>query len=136
MRKLMTILIAALAMLASVGCEKNENLSHNSVQGNITLSAVINNGGTKTSLGALNNGEYPVLWSEGDAIAVVNNNQIFTFTLKEGEGGKTKGIFELADGAAESFDPQKEIKAFYSNLLQSYKTKFLLCKNNSSVKNF
>lgn len=95
MRKLMTILTAALVMLAAVGCEKNENLPDNSVQGNITLSAVINNGGTKTSLGALNNGEYPVLWSEGDAIAVINNSKLFKFVVDAEDAGSTSGTFTL-----------------------------------------
>lgn len=116
MKKLMNLLAAALVMFAAISCDKSETLPDNSANGKITLSAIINNSATKTSLGALEDGEYPVLWSEGDAIAVVNNNQTFTFTLKEGEGGKTKGIFELADGAAESFDPQKEIKAFYPDI--------------------
>ncbi|MBQ2912862.1 MAG: hypothetical protein IJE52_04135 [Bacteroidales bacterium] len=127
MRKLMNIFAAALIMLYAVGCEKNESLPDDNKQdGKITLTAVIGNSGTKTSLGTLENGEYPVLWSEGDAIAVVNNNQIFTFTLKEGEGGKTKGIFELADGAAESFDPQKEIKAFYPDIVD-YNGTAIIC---------
>lgn len=116
MKKLMNLLATALVMFAAISCDKSETLPDNSANGKITLSAIINNSATKTSLGALEDGEYPVLWSEGDAIAVVNNNQTFTFTLKEGEGGKTKGIFELADGAAESFDPQKEIKAFYPDI--------------------
>ena len=116
MKKLMNLLAVALVMFAAISCDKSETLPDNSANGKITLSAIINNSATKTSLGALEDGEYPVLWSEGDAIAVVNNNQIFTFTLREGEGGKTKGIFELADGAAESFDPQKEIKAFYPDI--------------------
>lgn len=114
MRKMMNIFAAALVMLAALGCEKNETLpDNNQHNGKITLTAVIGNGGTKTSLGTLDNGQYPVLWSEGDAIAVINGENVFGFTLKAGEGGKTKGIFELTDGPAESFDPQQEIKAFY-----------------------
>lgn len=114
MRKMMNIFAAALVMLAALGCEKNETLpDNNQHNGKITLTAVIGNGGTKTSLGTLENEQYPVLWSEGDAIAVINGENVFGFTLKEGEGGKTKGIFELTDGSAESFDPQEEIKAFY-----------------------
>ena len=88
MKKLMNLLAAALVMFAAISCDKSETLPDNSANGKITLSAIINNSATKTSLGALEDGEYPVLWSEGDAIAVVNNNQIFTFTLKEGQGGK------------------------------------------------
>jgi len=118
MRKLMTILIAALAMLASVGCEKNENLSHNSVQGNITLSAVINNGGTKTSLGALNNGEYPVLWSEGDAIAVINNGKLFKFVVDAEDAGSTSGtftlqLFENCGYTEEDFKVDQPVQAIY-----------------------
>ncbi|MBR2478690.1 MAG: hypothetical protein IKB48_07545 [Bacteroidales bacterium] len=114
MRKMMNIFAAALVMLAALGCEKNETLpDNNQHNGKITLTAVIGNGGTKTSLGTLDNGQYPVLWSEGDKIAVINGENVFGFTLKAGEVGKTKGIFELTDGPAESFDPQQEIKAFY-----------------------
>ena len=114
MRKMMNIFAATLVMLAALGCEKNETLpDNNQHNGKITLTAVIGNGGTKTSLGTLDNGQYPVLWSEGDKIAVINGENVFGFTLKAGEGGKTKGIFELTDGPAESFDPQQEIKAFY-----------------------
>jgi len=118
MRKLMTILTAALVMLAAVGCEKNENLPDNSVQGNITLSAVINNGGTKTSLGALNNGEYSVLWSEGDAIAVINNGKLFKFVVDAEDAGSTSGtftlqLFENCGYTEEDFKVDQPVQAIY-----------------------
>ena len=118
MRKFMNILAAALVMLAAVGCEKNENLPDNSVQGTITLSAVINNGGTKTSLGALNSGKYPVLWSEGDAIAVINNGKLFKFVVDAEDAGSTSGtftlqLFENCGYTEEDFKVDQPVQAIY-----------------------
>ena len=73
MKKLFTLFAAALVMLlAASSCEKNEVLPEGNTEGKVvTLKASINNGGTKTSLGEKNGETYPVLWSEGDAIAVI-----------------------------------------------------------------
>ena len=135
MKKLFTLFAAALVMLAAVSCEKNEVLPGGNVEGKvITLKASINNGETKTSLGAgvaVPESDpvqytYPVLWSEGDAIAVIQTNgvgqgqaaRIFKFVLKEGDGGKTSGEFELeiSDNCgytAGDFNASEEIIAFY-----------------------
>ncbi len=114
MRKLFNLFAAALVMLAAASCEKNEVLPDNNSEGKIvTLKASINNGGTKTSLGRWDdvNSEYPVLWSEGDEIAVIQGSNVYKFTLKHGDGGKTSATFEcqLADG----FNPNGYYIAIY-----------------------
>ena len=109
MRKIIGIFAAALVMLAVVGCEKNETLPDNSSKV-ITLSATINNGGTKTSLGALENGEYPVLWSEGDAIAIIQNGTKYEFTLSEGEGTT---VAKFTSAAADGFNSSEAFMAYY-----------------------
>ena len=113
MRKIMNIFAAALVMSAAAGCEKNENLLSDipSTGKVITLSATINNGDTKTSLGALENGEYPVLWSEDDAIAVINNGKLFKFVVDAEDAGTTQGTFTCTEG--EGFDETLPIQAFY-----------------------
>ena len=114
MRKLMNILAVALVMLAAVGCEKNETLLPDNSPKVVTLTATINNGRTKTSLGALESSGYPTLWSDGDAIAVIQNNEIYKFNLTSG-AGTSAGTFTL-DGTetySTSFSSAGEIKAFY-----------------------
>ena len=113
MRKFMNIFAAALIMLAAVSCEKNEVLPDNNSEGKVvTLKASINNGGTKTSLGGEkgSDGKYPVLWSEGDKIAVIQGNNIYEFTL-EGKGGSSSGTFTYSGTG--NFDPSQGYKAFY-----------------------
>ncbi len=119
MRKLMNIFAAALVMLAAVGCEKNETLPDNSSKV-ITLSATINNGDTKTSLGEWDseNNEYPVLWSANDAIAVINNGTLFKFVVDAEDAGTTHGtftleVFENCGYTAEDFDAAQPVQAFY-----------------------
>ena len=113
MRKFMNIFAAALVMLAAASCEKNEVLPDNNSEGKIvTLKASINNGGTKTSLGGEKGSDdkYPVLWSEGDKIAVIQDLNFYIFTL-EGEGGTASGTFTSSD--AEGFNPEGGYSAFY-----------------------
>ncbi len=112
MRKLFNLFVAALVVLAAVSCEKNEVLPHNSEGKVVTLSATIDNRGTKTALGGWDdvNSEYPVLWSKGDKIAVIQEPYFYIFTL-EGEGGTASGTFTSSD--AEGFDPEGEYSAFY-----------------------
>ena len=113
MRKFMNIFAAALIMLAVASCEKNEVLPDNNSEGKIvTLKASINNGGTKTSLGGEKGSDdkYPVLWSEGDAIAVIQGSNVYKFTLKDG-AGETSATFQSE--SANSFDPSQPYNAFY-----------------------
>ena len=121
MRKFMNIFAAALIMLAAASCEKNEVLPDNNSEGKVvTLNASINNGGTKTSLGGEkgSDGKYPVLWSEGDAIAVIqedNNSEnygsVYIFTLSEGGAGKASATFECNN--ANGFNPDLPYRAVY-----------------------
>lgn len=90
MRKLFNLLAAALVVLAAAGCDKNENLFPDSQEGKvITLSATIDNGGTKTSLGDPTSGEYPVLWSANDQIALIQGTNVCVLTLSSGENTTT-----------------------------------------------
>ena len=85
MRKIMNIFAATLVMLAAASCEKNETLPDNNSEGKVvTLKASINNGETRTSLGAKVDNIYPVLWSAGDAISVIQESSSYTFVLSEG----------------------------------------------------
>ena len=118
MRKLFNLFAAALVMLAAASCEKNEVLPDNNSEGKVvTLKASINNGGTKTSLGGEkgSDGKYPVLWSAGDAIAVIQNGEIYKFVLSSvGNSGQT-GTFVLDNPSSyqNGFNENGEIKAFY-----------------------
>ena len=119
MRKLFNFFAAALVMLAAASCEKNEVLPDNNSEGKVvTLKASINNGGTKTSLGGEKGSDdkYPVLWSEGDAIAVIQqedgiDGSVYTFTLSEGGAGKASATFECNN--AEGFNPDQDYRAVY-----------------------
>ena len=121
MRKFMNIFVAALIMLAAASCEKNEVFPDNNSEGKVvTLKASINNGGTKTSLGGEKGSDdkYPVLWSEGDAIAVIqedidseNYGSVYIFTLSEGGAGKASATFECNN--ANGFNPDLEYRAVY-----------------------
>ena len=113
MRKLFNFFAAALVMLAAASCEKNEVLPDNNSEGKVViLNASINNGGTKTSLGQGVGDpiQYPVYWSEGDAIAVIQGSNVYEFTLKTG-AGKTSATFQST--SAKNFDPENPYKAFY-----------------------
>lgn len=123
MRKFMNIFAAALIMLAAASCEKNEVLPDNNSEGKIvTLNASINNGGTKTSLGAAvwEEGDpkvYPVLWSEGDAIAVIqedinseNYGSVYIFTLSTG-ANTTLATFTCDN--TNGFNPDLDYRAVY-----------------------
>ncbi len=111
MKNIIGIFAVALVMFTAVSCEKNEVIPGGNVEGKIvTLAASINNGGTKTSLGVKDGDTYPVLWSKGDVIAVMQGSNKYEFTLKEGEG-TTSATFQCE--SAEGFDPTKSYRACY-----------------------
>ncbi len=117
MRKLFNLFAAALVMLTAASCEKNEVLPDNNTEGKvITLKATINNGETKTSLGEKGtDGTYPVLWSAGDEIAVIQIgditlNQVNTFRLST--GAETTSATFTCENAVD-FDPSKDYLAVY-----------------------
>ena len=114
MRKIMNIFAAALVMLAAVSCEKNETLPDNNSEGKVvTLKASINNGETRTSLGAKVDDIYPVLWSAWDAISVIQGSSSYTFVLSPECAGETSGTFMYPAEQAPNFNPEENYMAFY-----------------------
>ena len=114
MRKLFNLFAAALVMVAAVSCEKNETLPDNNSEGKVvTLKASINNGETRTSLGAKVDDIYPVLWSAGDAISVIQGSSAYTFVLSPECAGETSGTFMYLAELAPSFNPEENYTAFY-----------------------
>lgn len=112
MRNIFKFFAVALAILAAVSCEKNE-VPGNELSGEpITLTASITNGGTRTSLGDWDNaaGEFPVLWSKADEIAVIQGSNVFKFVLVSGEG-TTSGVFICENH--EGFQASQAFQAFY-----------------------
>lgn len=92
MKKIFTLFTAAMMAFVAVSCDKEEHLTDN--HNDIILRASISNSVTKTSLGDKVNEQYPVLWSDGDQIAVFQGDAIFKFDLIEGDG-TTTGVFKL-----------------------------------------
>ena len=114
MRKIMNIFVAALVMLAAASCEKNETLPDNNSEGKVvTLKASINNGETRTSLGAKVDDIYPVLWSAGDAISVIQGSSSYIFVLSPECAGETSGTFMYPAEVAPSFNPEENYTACY-----------------------
>lgn len=112
MKRTLNIMAVALVILAALSCEKNSVIPEIEQEDKvIILSATTDNGTTKTSLGTLEDGVYPVLWSENDAIGVINNNKLFKFVLDATDAGTTQGSFICENG--EGFDEDAPIKAFY-----------------------
>lgn len=59
---------------------------------------------TKTSLGAEEDGMFPVVWSEGDEIAAIENkgaDQKVSVYRLQGQGGESTGTFEYVSGDAD-----------------------------------
>ena len=92
MRKIFNLFAATIISLVAVSCDKEEHLPNN--QKDIILHASISNSSTRTSLGNKDNNQYPVLWTSGDQIAVVQGDAIFKFDLIGGDG-TTTGTFKL-----------------------------------------
>lgn len=96
----------AMALLAMAGCAK-ENIAqeeNNQANGNHPL-LEIGLESTKVALGAEENGKFPVVWSEGDEIAVIDNmgiegkQNVSIYRLKSG-AGSSNGTFEHVSGDA------------------------------------
>lgn len=96
----------AMALLAMAGCTK-ENIAQeetNQTNGNHPL-LEIGLESTKVALGAEENGKFPVVWSEGDEIAVIDNmgiegkQNVSIYRLKSG-AGSSNGTFEHVSGNA------------------------------------
>lgn len=96
----------AMALLAMAGCTK-ENIAqeeNNQTNGNHPL-LEIGLESTKVALGAEENGKFPVVWSKGDEIAVIDNmgiegkQNVSIYRLKSG-AGSSNGTFEHVSGDA------------------------------------
>lgn len=109
-----------LALLASLftACEQPDtHFDEGSEQPIVTLSATICNEPTgRTELGAPITSEgktsYPVLWSAGDRLAVMQGEKLFEFTLG-GTAGAEHGSFVCTSSNAAEFDPAAALQAFY-----------------------
>lgn len=94
-----------MAMLAMASCAK-ENTQPNEQIGEEHQLLEIGLASTKTALGEETSGFFPIVWSEGDEIAVIENmgtgggeQKISVYRLKEGAGA-SNGVFEHVSGDA------------------------------------
>ena len=91
MKRICHMLLAA-ALLA-VGCTKEDN------GGPIEELVIgISSSESKVTLGSENTGQFSLLWSEGDEVAVTGDAGQSVFRLKSG-AGSTRGTFEYKSGA-------------------------------------
>ena len=94
----------AVAALVIAGCAKENNPSGD-IQPVVRKTIEVGLDATKTSLGTEVDGTFPVLWSEGDEIAVVDNMGVegkqncSVYRLKTG-AGTSNGVFEHVSGNA------------------------------------
>lgn len=99
--KKLSVLVMAMIVMAS--CAK-ENVQPNNEQTGEKALLEIGLASTKTQLGKEDNGFFPIVWSEGDEIAVIENmgvegkQNVSVYSLREG-AGTANGVFELVDGS-------------------------------------
>lgn len=96
--------VLAMAMIVMASCAKENVQSNNEPTGEKAL-LEIGLASTKTQLGTEDkvNKLFPILWSEGDEIAVIENmgvegQNVLVYRLKEG-AGTANGVFELVEGS-------------------------------------
>ena len=115
MKILISKFIVAIALLSVVACNKSEIIpseDEGSLKKTVTLDVLVNDNRTKTQLGEkVDNDHYSVVWSEDDAIAVINNGRLFKFSIDTKDAGKNSATFTCEDGYY--FDDSKEIIAYY-----------------------
>lgn len=93
-----------MAMIVMASCAKENVQPNNEPTGEKAL-LEIGLASTKTQLGKEDNGFFPIVWSEGDEIAVIENmgvegqQNVSVYRLKEG-AGTANGIFEHISGDA------------------------------------
>lgn len=99
------LLVLAMAMIVMASCAKeNVQPNENNDQSNDRRILEIGLASTKTQLGKEDNGFFPIVWSEGDEIAVIENmgvegkQNVSVYSLREG-AGTANGVFELVDGS-------------------------------------
>lgn len=97
--------VLAMAMIVMASCAKeNVQPNENNDQSNDRRILEIGLASTKTQLGKEDNGFFPIVWSEGDEIAVIENmgvegkQNVSVYSLREG-AGTANGVFELVDGS-------------------------------------
>lgn len=92
-----------MAMIVMASCAKENVQPNNEPSGEKQL-LEIGLASTKTQLGKEDNGFFPIVWSEGDEIAVIENmgvegkQNVSVYSLREG-AGTANGVFELVDGS-------------------------------------
>lgn len=92
-----------MAMIVMASCAK-ENVQPNNEPTEEKALLEIGLASTKTQLGKEYNGFFPIVWSEGDEIAVIENmgvegkQNVSVYSLREG-AGTANGVFELVDGS-------------------------------------
>lgn len=92
-----------MAMIVMASCAKENVQPNNEPTGEKAL-LEIGLASTKTLLGKEDNGFFPIVWSEGDEIAVIENmgvegkQNVSVYSLREG-AGTANGVFELVDGS-------------------------------------
>lgn len=97
------LLVLAMAMIVMASCAKENVQPNNEPTGEKAL-LEIGLASTKTQLGKEYNGFFPIVWSEGDEIAVIENmgvegkQNVSVYSLREG-AGTANGVFELVDGS-------------------------------------
>lgn len=99
-----------MAMIVMASCAKENVQPNNEPTGEKAL-LEIGLASTKTQLGKEDNGFFPIVWSEGDEIAVIENmgvegkQNVSVYSLREG-AGTANGVFEKVSGGP----APKEIK--------------------------
>lgn len=97
--------VLAMAMIVMASCAKeNVQPNENNDQSNDRRILEIGLASTKTQLGKEDNGFFPIVWSEGDEIAVIENmgaegQNVSVYRLKDG-AGTANGVFEHISGDA------------------------------------
>lgn len=93
-----------MAMIVMASCAKENVQPNNEPTGEKAL-LEIGLASTKTQLGKEDNGFFPIVWSEGDEIAVIENmgvegkQNVSVYSLREG-AGTANGVFEHISGDA------------------------------------
>lgn len=96
--------VLAMAMIVMASCAKENVQPNNEPTGEKAL-LEIGLASTKTQLGKEDNGFFPIVWSEGDEIAVIENmgvegkQNVSVYSLREG-AGTANGVFEHISGDA------------------------------------
>ena len=92
-----------MAMIVMASCAKENVQPNNEPTGEKAL-LEIGLASTKTQLGKEDNGFFPIVWSESDEIAVIENmgvegkQNVSVYSLREG-AGTANGVFELVEGS-------------------------------------